>query len=208
MKTMRHEIEVSRGEAFTIDRILQNKDGSPYIISNAFGNPYFCLTVSSALYNQKNAYNLNIWLPVAVPRFLSTVPLEIESFTDSGGNPKYTNGFASLSGLPNGYIDGKQLILTRENDTMFYSSKDNSYKYFKDGKYYDYECRLIIPFTSDITKEWVEQNYLYSIDLVDGLLANEHADRPLSKIDIAIPILEPTSLTVKSNLKGGNRLWT
>lgn len=34
MKTFNNELVIHRGETFSMDKVVQNKDGSPYIVSN------------------------------------------------------------------------------------------------------------------------------------------------------------------------------
>ena len=43
MQVLRNELKVYRGENFTIDKLLKNRDGSPYIISNELQNPYWLI---------------------------------------------------------------------------------------------------------------------------------------------------------------------
>lgn len=217
MKTFKHELEVTRGETFTIDRVLQNRDGSPYIISKYLSNPYFCLTVSSSIYDQENRYLQNFWLEIdsdesGLPRFEYTVPVTLEDIKNTPGDtsPKYPNGFSSLSGLPSGYIDGVHITFDSSDDAVFYSVYDNAYKYWNSnsGKWIDYECRLIITFTNDVTREWVEKNYWYSINLIAGQNPDtDENENPVFRddnIDAVYPILRPAKITVQSNLKGGN----
>ena len=56
-----NEMTVQRGETFTIDRLIVNRDGSPFIISSKYKNPYILLTVASTKYNQNNRYVANWW---------------------------------------------------------------------------------------------------------------------------------------------------
>ena len=41
MRVYNNEIQISRNESFTIDKMIKLKDGSPYIVSNQLHNPYF-----------------------------------------------------------------------------------------------------------------------------------------------------------------------
>ena len=73
MKILNNEIVVHRNETFSIDKIVQNKDGSPYIISNKLSNPYFLISISTTRYAQNNRYIKNYWLDLSkYPRFTST----------------------------------------------------------------------------------------------------------------------------------------
>ena len=207
MKVYNHELVVRRGEAFTIDKIVKNRDDSPYIISSELQNPYFLITVTDSLNVVANQYVCYIWLPVALPRFYSTTPLNILDFKDQQGNSLYKNGWSSLTGLPAGLINGETVEYTSGDETLFYWEKDGlrEYRYWNGESWEKYECRLIFKFTSDYTKEWKSKNYFYSIDLVSGVqnvYANSE-DAPLSRIDDSFSILEFNKINVLPNLRGG-----
>lgn len=197
----KNEIEVYAGENWTMSKLIENRDGSPYIISSELLNPYWLVTISSSLYNQKNRYILNKWLSLNdFPRFKNTTPVELKSI-----DPTYTFENADI---PSGY-EGDETS-GYANEAIFYEKDQNSvirYKYFEydnneegnySGEWVDYKCPIITSFTSDITSEWREGNYVYSIQLVGGV-AGEDIDRPII-IDTRYPILNPTKLTVKINL--------
>lgn len=208
MMVFNNEIVVRRNETFTIDKIIQNRDGSPYLISSELRNPHFLITITNSLYDQKDRYILNIWLPIdeSFPRFHVTVPVNMADFTDESGKQKYTS-FETMTGLPSAYYNGN-LVAFEEGDALFYFEDDDGnrvYKYWSDG-WKDYECRIIYKFMQAITKDWVEGTYSYNIDLVSGPINDEAqfiSDRPLKGIEELIPILGATKLTVLSDLKGG-----
>lgn len=212
MRVSNHELTVRRNETFTLDKIVQNRDGSPYIISSELKNPYFLVTVSSTLYENDDSYTYHAWLPVELPRFHSTIPVKINDFTSLIGAPLY-NGFDNMTGPPSGYINGSHIIYEGDAstpcyDALFYyeDEDDKTYKWWSgENGWQDYECRIIHKFLQQYTGEWVERSYFYNIDLVDGT-KNENAssgERPLENISELIPILEPTKVSVLSNLKGG-----
>lgn len=214
MQLKGNEMTVSRGETFTIDRTIINRDGSPFVISSEWNNPYILITVSSSSYNQENRYVLNIWLSLKdIPAFHNTTILEAKSENDIEAGAVY-------------YYNGKYVYLSN----------------IKDGNNMleEYSLRIIYPFTHEITKEWVEQSYLYSIRLVAGTSVEQYVDavytsisgvirdnltheekiqyilnmdatkleginieRPLVSFDTAIDILTPTKLSVLSDLNGG-----
>ena len=91
MKVFNHELTVRRNETFTIDKIIENRDGSPYIISSHLRNPYFLITVSDSMYEQENGYQFRAWLPVRTPVFKSTVPINLADFKNRDGSQKYTD---------------------------------------------------------------------------------------------------------------------
>lgn len=76
METNRNNIKSHVGETFTIDKVVRNRDGSPYIINNELQNPYILLTVSDNEYGQFNGFYRNYWLRLRdYPRFTLTQPL-------------------------------------------------------------------------------------------------------------------------------------
>lgn len=174
MQTRNNEIIVHRGETWTMRKLIKNKDGSPYIISSRLNNPYWLISIASATYSQANRYVLEMWLNINdSPRFKITRPVELKSI-----NPSYT--FENTS-IPTGYeYDEDTGKLTYANVAIFYEKLSDSvinYKYWEyidnednlyDGKWVDYKCSITLPFTKDITDNWIEQNYYYNISLVDG----------------------------------------
>ena len=209
MMVFNNEITVRRNETFTIDKIVQNRDGSPYLISSELQNPYFLITITNSLYDQADRYILNIWLPIdeSFPRFELTVPFNLADIKTIDGQTNYPNGFEDLDGLPGGYVNGV-LVEFEKDDVLFYTEDvegNRIYKYYDDG-WKDYECRIIYKFMQAITKDWVEGTYSYNIDLVSGPINDEAqfiSDRPLKGVEELIPILGATKLTVLSDLKGG-----
>lgn len=197
MKTFNNEISVHRGETFTIDKSVQNKDGSPYVISNRLNNPYFLLTVSTTRYEQQNRYLKNYWLDLTnFPKFLSTQTFNLKSLmsTANGTTPMYPNGFADItsrSSVPSnggdylayGYI-GDSLVFLDYDDCVFYvedGEGNRTYKYWDDtptgtGRvgWLNYKCKIVKAFSQEDTREWVEQSYTYSIKLVSGQLMSDY----------------------------------
>lgn len=196
MRSSNNELTIQRGESFTLDRVILNPDNSPYLISGEMRNPYFLLTVASAVYDQLDRYVCNIWMPVTFPRFYETAPVDLSKFVDAEGNRLYTN-FNNMTGLPSGYVNGVQ-ITYEKSDAIFYfgDAETPVYKYYDDG-WKDYECRLICKFTSQLTNTWIEREYLYNISLVDA------PSMDIDQIEEMTPILPATKLSVLSNLKGG-----
>lgn len=226
MKTYNNEIVVRRNETFSIDKYIVNRDGSPYIVSSRIENPYFLLTVTSSKYEQTDRYVLNKWLNISTtPRFYTTNAVKLEYSTEEydvlhpgedGVLPSWEDNY-----LPSGY-EGDRL-LPYANAAVFYiedAAGNRSYCYFVytdeddgedygegdvrknyDGKWVPYSCRLVTSFQKGITSNWIEQNYTYGILLVGG--EYNTPSEPIVTFDTVITILEPTKLTVLSNLKGG-----
>ena len=232
MKSYSNELTVRRNEAFTIDRLLRNKDGSPYIISSKLQNPYFLITVTSTNYSVSNRYIKNYWLDLSdFPRFLVTVPERRD-------------------------VDWNNFSSQIETDRIYY--RNGKYRYYSGRSsdvdpygWIDYDCRLVKSFLPADTSKWVDQSYLYSIRLVSGVktdvlllslwdmyvkdnvpskwkdesgklteegitnvynvLLDKNSDcvkdiilgYPIQNIDFFVDILGPTKLTVLSDLIGG-----
>lgn len=181
-----NEMMVYRGESFTIDRLIQNRDGSPFIVSSKYNNPYLLLTVSSTKYSQKNRYILNYWISLEdLPRFPNTVVKEISSINNA-----------------NEYADDEPM------EFVYHDKQTGKYKYLKSynvgetAMFEDYNFRVIHHFRNDVTKDWVEQSYMYSMRLVAGPFTG-NSERPIELFDVVQDILLPTKLTVMGDLNGG-----
>lgn len=215
MRTYGNEIIIHRGEPFTIDKYLVNKDGSPFIVSKEFENPHLRVSVSDTLYAQRDRYIVNYFLSLKnLPRFHSTVPVDIQSFKSPEDGHVLYKSFDNLSGLPSGLIDGVLVTYTSNDEAVFFNKQGGSieYKYLDQVKtvgddgnetmvnvWRNYEFRLVKSFTSAMTEEWKSQNYWYDITLVSGPMN----DKSFSRMDVQLPILNPTKLTVLSDLEGG-----
>ena len=233
MQSFDLELQVHRGESFSIDFVLENPNGSPYVLTNKAINPYFLLTISSSKYSQEGRYIKNWWLEI--PKYLlfyNTNPVELpEAIITTNMSPySFDNiNVGNYTGDASGYA--------------VYYYKDiagkKHYKRWTGTEYVDYELRIIKTFSKSDTEEWVAQNYVYSINYVDGdkmydyLLSlynkenlsvegadsneelylalsnvkkeykNIQWDRELSKISISLPIVVPTKLIVLSEINGG-----
>jgi len=203
LKTFNNEIVVHRNETFTMDKLIQNKNGSPYVISRELTNGYFLLTVSSTRYAQEKRYLVNYWLSLSdYPRFNYT---DIFNLTEYG----YTELPTELNENDELEIEeeGVPVLAISEGDCVFSIVFDDvtCYKYFTIDNHnviwHDYECRFVKQFSAEDTAEWVEQSYLYSISVVSGPAVID-GDRPIDSFDTVITILPPTKMSVLSNLNG------
>ncbi len=186
MKTLNNEILIHRNETFSIDKIVQNKDGSPYIISNKLSNPYFLISISTTRYAQNNRYIKNYWLDLSkYPRFTSTnavnlLDIKVSATSAVPIHSSFEDITYSGSGAPliMGYVNNN-IVSYDPDDAVFYIEDKNGnrvYKYYNtntdsNGNYIgwsNYECRIVKAFTNEDTREWVEQSYVYSIQLVSG----------------------------------------
>lgn len=220
MKTFNNELVIHRGETFSMDKVVQNKDGSPYIVSNKLKNPYVLVAVSTTRYDQNKRYLLNQWLPLSdKARFSITDPIDLTSFkTDVNGTvSKYTSfddvnirkpvlGSGGKDCIVSGYI-GDRFVFYDYDDCVLYLENEQG---IKEYRYWNlehegllkYEFRITCPFTQDITSEWVEQSYVYSMTLMSGELP-ESGEPPFANIDTVQPLLIPTKLSVLSSINGG-----
>ena len=134
------KVEINDLVYFKNIKIVQNKDGSPYIISNKLSNPYFLISISTTRYAQNNRYIKNYWLDLSkYPRFTSTNVvnlLDIKSSPD-GETPKYSS-FEGIeySGAGTSFISGyvnDTYVTYYPDDAVFYIEDENGnrvYKYY------------------------------------------------------------------------------
>lgn len=238
MKVFNNELIIYRGETFGIRKILKNKDGSPYIVSSELENPYWLITVSDNIYSQNGRYIYRKWLNLKDEvRFINTKAVDLKSLGYSNWNAV----------LPGGY-EGDETA-GYANVALFFIETNGvkEYKYWKyyntdeddyTGDWEEYSCKILTMFRNDVTKNWVEKNYYYSIFLVSGestedyltntaerldidvsldavdlysqiklvdeyLVKDIDLEKPIVNIDSMYPILEPTKISVLSNLNGG-----
>ena len=203
MKTYGNQITIHRGESFTIDKYIVNKDGSPYIISNALKNPHLRISVSDSLYEQNGRYILNTYLDLSkLPRFVNTNVVDITLFRDRPNGAQLYPTFDGMTGLPSGYIGDSLVTYEKGNEAVFCNRLSDGkmlYKYFSNGSWRDYSFRLIKSFSNELTRNWNGQNYWYDIALVSGPMING----TFARFDTKLSILNPTKLTVLSDLEGG-----
>ena len=188
MKSFNNELIIHRGETFTMDKTIQNKDGSPYIISSELENPFFVITVASTRYQQEGRYTHVKWLDLKdFPRFKVTQAVDLKSLKTekNGNNSHYPNGFDDIVSLSEyadedtgivysnlvawGFIEDK-FIGYEVGDALFYVEDEDgiiSYKYWDDG-WKTYECKIVTSYGQATTLNWVEQSYVYSINLASG----------------------------------------
>lgn len=183
MKTLNNDIRVHRSESWIFDRKIVNKDNSPYIISNKLNNPYFLFTVSTTRYQQDSRYLYRKWIDLSsMPRFEQTQVVNINNCKTTTGDT--ITGFSSITKLTS-YTDTSSVvhdniicIQTIGTNTVAYQPGDcvftdgTNYKYWDPTKtedgWLDYECKISVIFPTSITKNWIEQTYYYSINLVSG----------------------------------------
>lgn len=158
-----NEMIINRNESFTIDRRIVNRDGSPFVVSSKWSNPYICITIASTRYNQPNRYIANWWL-------------DLQDLIDENGErislPRLNS--TTVRRIPNEsplhFRDDSPFdILYYVEDDGMLSNPGHHYYYLDDSRMLrKYEFRLIHHFQHSVTRTWVEQNYVYSISLFSG----------------------------------------
>jgi hypothetical protein len=206
MKTNINALTVHRGESFTLDYVLKNRNGSPYIISDNLTNAYFLLNVTSATYSQQGRYSKNYWLNLDnFPKFTLSRPMKIQdltnidsvSFDDLLIVDDDTYGYGFYAG-----INGEWQFIPASYAVFYDDKSPDEYKYIgANGQWLSYTCRFIKTFTSEDTSEWVSKNYKYSIRLVTGEKVREYLKNLAIINNVDFDITESSTLELYDKLK-------
>ena len=205
MRVYADRIQVERGEEWTYDVYFQNRDGSPYIVSNQLTNPYILVTIASSKYTQNGRYIANFWNNVteAYKTFYCTQPIELSGTT----MPTPANGLSPE------IIQDIQAKHQTYGTYAVYKWVDTNgmaqYKYWNDetDEYEDYDFHFVMTFPTDITNEWIEQNYVFGVKLVGGTANADYnpevdGSRPIATVDGVQVLVAPMQLIVTSNIAG------
>ena len=203
MRVYADRIQVERGEEWTYDVYFQNRDGSPYIVSNQLTNPYILVTIASSKYTQNGRYIANFWNNVteAYKTFYCTQPIELSGTT----MPTPANG---LSPEIQDDIDAKnQTYSTYAVYKWVDTNGVAQYKYWNGTAYEDYDFHFVMTFPTDITNQWIEQNYVFGVKLVAGTANADYnpevdGSRPITTFDGVQVLVAPMQLIVTSNIAG------
>lgn len=203
MRVYADRIQVERGEEWTYDVYFQNRDGSPYIVSNQLTNPYILVTIASSKYTQNGRYIANFWNDAteAHHTFYCTQPIELSGST----MPTPENGLS-----PEILADIQSKNQTFSTYAVYKWVDANGvaqYKYWNGTAYEDYDFHFVMTFPTDITNQWIEQNYVFGIKLVGGTANpayNPEVDgsRPIATFDGVQVLVAPMQLIVTSNIAG------
>lgn len=223
MRVYADRIQVERGEEWTYDVYFQNRDGSPYIVSEKLTNPYILVTIASSKYTQNGRYIANFWSKVigTYPTFYSTQPTVIvdkNANTISEINAPDKLGITLpdvflIDGVPvdNAYTMFSVYEWTDKNDEKHYfwctDYKTDSNGNVTAWTYEEYSFHFVITFPTDITNTWIEQNYVFGVKLVGGTKnkeydPNEESSRPIVTFDGVQVLVAPMQLIVTSNIAG------
>ena len=203
MRVYADRIQVERGEEWTYDVYFQNRDGSPYIVSNQLTNPYILVTIASSKYTQNGRYIANFWNNVteAYHTFYCTQPIELTGST----MPTPENGLSREIKLD---IQAKnQTYSTYAVYKWVDPNGVAQYKYWNGTAYEDYDFHFVMTFPTDITNQWIEQNYVFGVKLVAGTANADYnpevdGSRPIATFDGVQVLVAPMQLIVTSNIAG------
>lgn len=184
------ELYCTRGETFSLDCLVVNKDDTPYRISSALENAFLVLTVTSNKFSQKNRYVANFWIN------LSDFP-KVDDMT-----------ILNVDSLP----VGDDLITNR----VLHLSTDNKYYIYDEVKlkYIEYVFRFIHTFDTNITKEWLDKTYTYDLKLISGVLKEsyieyvknnypgEYTESPFETILHEFEVISKNNIYVEENQGG------
>lgn len=215
MRTLGTDILVHRGETFSIDILLQNPNKSPYIVTDRSANPYFLLTVSSSKYSQKGRYIKNWWLEIPKElRFYCTNPVDISEFDKSNGKnyaiyyDSETKSYYTWDGesdKPDVPYELRIVKTFSKEDTEQWVGQDYVYSItYVDGQSMLENLTELYLFEGLPEPVPTEKELLY-LELVkkNDMYKDIMWERELSRIDISIPIINPSKLSVNSVIRGG-----
>lgn len=179
MRVLDNDIIISRNESFVYDRKIENKDGSPYIISSRLTLPMLRFTVAADIYHvSDDRYILNRYLNLGdqlsdtvIPKFYCTNPiplmkneLEVANSFSDGTPGDANNPIPELLNVDK-YNYALYYIIDPDTHQRVYRRLINA---DDTDVWTEYTFRLVLPFDVDITSKWVSRNYNYSIYLMDG----------------------------------------
>lgn len=203
MRVYADRIQVERGEEWTYDVYFQNRDGSPYIVSNKLTNPYILVTIASSKYTQNGRYIANFWNDVteAYHTFYCTQPIELTGST----MPTPENGLSPE--IQADVVAKNQTFSTYAVYKWVDANGVAHYKRWTGTAYEDYDFHFVMTFPTDITNQWIEQNYVFGIKLVAGTKNAEYdpevdGSRPIVTFDGVQVLVAPMQLIVTSNIAG------
>ena len=203
MRMIGNEVHIQRGEIWSLDFAVTDKNNHPLALLKDLRNPYIVITVAASLYEQKGDYRESYWLDLdkrwvedangditleTCKRFTSTEPLPLDSTPTSEGEYfSVTEAIATY-----GVGAGGKLVLDSTSDFdvtnfLFFVDPDN------DGNYlYKYVKEYTVDESNNITDEtwetydfrivkrfstrhWMEQGYFYDMKIVTGTSLQERA---------------------------------
>lgn len=155
MKTIGNNIVVTRGEVFVLARDVVYRNGAPYVLRSQLENPYLLITISSNTYRMQGKYFRRYWLD------LSTYPA-----FDKAEVKDITEEQLTSNTLPDGYTETTCIyrFVTTAGESEYYRYVGTS----SNGTYQSYSFSFVKTFLNTDTRDWIESNYLYEIQIVSG----------------------------------------
>lgn len=209
MKIRGNRIEITQGETFTLDKLIVNEDGSPFIVSSKMSNPHVLISISDSEYDTSGKYVKNYWLPI-IKTFSETRAVNLLSILSAAtdGEPLYPDGFDSITALTDGYVAAGYIpergLYTElfPSTCVFYvenSDGTKTYKYWDTtlNKWVDYEFSIIKLFPSSDTKNWIPKKYFWNVSI-----CSPTEDLTIDFTDAVIQLSSDGEIFVKSRLKG------
>lgn len=182
METFGNTIEIQQGENFNMDITLSssNLEYIPFIVSSERLNPYFVITVASTKYEKNMRYVHSWWNnPITIdnlPTFFQTTPYYLKGSSYGRWIKAPTISDIQKANLDESNEHRYLYYYTLSSDSFDDALGHYPYHYvyldYSTGVttaiYDSYDCKVIQNFSSDITKLWGSQNYMYQITLVSG----------------------------------------
>lgn len=155
MRTIGNNIVVTRGEVFVLARDIVYRNGAPYVLRSQLENPYLLITISSNTYRMKGKYFRRYWLD------LSTYPA-----FDTAEVKDITEEQLTSNTLPDNYTATTCIyrFVTTAGESEYYRYVGTS----PNGTYQSYSFSFVKTFLNTDTRDWIESNYLYEIQIVSG----------------------------------------
>lgn len=203
MRTDGINITIRRGEAFTVDYLLTNADGSPYIVSSELIHPYILVSVASNSFSTKNAYEYNQWCDlIDYYRFEDTNVVTIANISTEPEGASFLNNLAKDASGRYYYklavfyctADGKYYVYKRQAPAG-YTGDDAA------AGYYEYKFRIVASFDTDVTKDWSSQSYTYRISLVS---LTDTFDTEGVETQLSVPLIADGTIKVLNSVGGVN----
>lgn len=213
-----------------------NQEYIPFLVSSDRANPYFVITVASTKYEKNMRYVKSWWddplnptniiengktIVQKLETFIQTVPF---SLGELSSNPTEQS---IQTANPSESIDTRyfyQYTLSSDSfDTRIghkpyryafldYSSGTTTLKLVNpdietgEDKNNNYTCKIVQNFSSDITRLWGAQNYMYQITLVSGKTNKEVILQTYDKYGITHPDF-PIPRKEDGTLYGADEKW-
>lgn len=145
MRILGNKILITRGEQFSLDFDIRDKEGAPYVplVDPQTAKSYVQITVSSALYPQAERYKRRYW--INQDNTIKFQSKEIIIKPTSNPTTAYQNVYYEVND------DGSK-----------------EYFYWNGTSYVEYDFVIRNDFPSTDTQDWLEQRYLYEIKYIVG----------------------------------------